>query len=317
MDDGLFQLLNKISDGPHLNEFYELFGTKNKFYIHSDFDPRSNNFFYIRQSRQGDDIKTKGWQLDNLTNASTKNVIISSNSAYKEQQSKYIFDFIKYIVSKGNRNFKMFVSDYSRFSRNLEMTSKIYNYIFDNNINLLLDVDGIEYNYREDYYTKLRTKFKECENFSVELSREMKKVSKKKKEIKTKNNYSDKATQYFKTFISYKIKNLNYFKSLSRKNLTLNKIHKYKKETKTSIDLIQKDEYYYFHCPFINCMIICPEELAYIEGLNYTFIKGFDKEDFLAIANSNIDELKWICYNHNNFKMSDLKNTLPKKKKSN
>jgi hypothetical protein len=307
MDDNILKIITTIIKGPYLDDFYGAYGNKSKFYLHENFDVKLKYFYYIRQSRPSDTDDSKKWQVNNNNKLSTKNLIISNNSAFKEEKSEYIFDFIKYLVSKGNRNFKISVSDYSRFSRNLEASSKIYNFIYDNNINFYLEVDKNLYNYREDYYTKLRSKFSDCEKFSSELSREMKKVSKKRKEQNEITYNSELATNYFKSIINMPV------------NIDINKLNRPNLKNNLNNKIIIKN-YYYFHCPLTNCMITCPEELAYIENLDYTYIKGFEKEDFLAIANSDNHILHYICYlnnnnNNNNFNMSDLNKKIKKNKK--
>lgn len=311
--DHINLMLNQIVDGPYKDEFYQFYGRKSKLFIHQNFDPNSGNFFYVRQSRDGDDIRSKAWQMSKLSYNNTSNIIVSTNSAYQENKAGYILDVIKYINDAGNKNFIISVSDYSRFSRNLEVTSKIFNYIYDNNITFYLDVDGKIYNYKEEYYSKLREKFRSCENFSKELSREMKLVHKKRKELSNKVKYSQLATNYFKFFISqghseFK-RNPAIFNSLNRNNLNALRISQYKMQT-NDMFVMGKDIFYFF-CPIINCRIICPEELAYIEDLDSSIIKGFTKEDFLALANNSNQLFQWICYPYDNFEMTDMELDLP------
>ena len=45
-------------------------------------------------------------------------------------------------------------------------------------------------------------------------------------------------------------------------------------------------------------MIVCPREIACLENLDYTIIKGFSKQDLIAIANSGNKFLSYICYYH-------------------
>ena len=297
-------ILNQIINGPYKSDFYQFYGQKSKLFIHENFNPNSGNFFYVRQSRDGDDIKSKAWQMSKLNYNDATNIIVSTNSAFKENKAAYILDVIKYIYESGNNNFVLSVSDYSRFSRNLEVTSRIYNYLHDNNITFYLDVDGKVYNYREEYYSKLRSKFSDCERFSLELSREMKLVHKKKKELDNKIKYSELATNYFKFFMSHghpNFKNTQMFNTLNRNNLNSLKIIQYRNETKDKFCM--KKEIFYFFCPVINCRIICPEELAYVEGLDSSIIQGFCKEDFFALANNSNEIFQWICYPYNVFEM--------------
>lgn len=302
-------ILTQITNGPHNTEFYQLFGAKKKLYIHQNFDPLCTDFFYIRQSREGDDISSKNWQSSNLMNGDSKNIIISDNSAYKSNKAGYIFDIIKYIVQSGNTNFSISVSDYSRFSRNIEITEKIYNYLFDNNIIFYLNVDEKVYNYLEDYYKPingLRTFFIDCQKFSDELSRELKKVHKKKKELRIKNKYSNLATSYFKWFITHNQKFLTQetYDQLEKSNFSYFKMLNYFSQTNGMFNNTKK--FFYFYCPYTNLMIICPEELAYIEGLDSSIIQDFTKEDLEAIADSDNENLHYICYYRDNFDMTDM-----------
>ena len=305
-------ILNQIVNGPYKAEFYQFYGRKSKLFIHENFDPKSSNFFYVRQSRDGDDIKSKAWQMSKLGYNNATNIIVSTNSAFKENKAGYILDVLKYIYESGNNNFVLSVSDYSRFSRNLEVTSKIYNYLHDNKITFYLDVDGKIYNYREEYYSKLRAKFSDCEKFSMELSREMKLVHQKKKELGNRVKYSQLATNYFKFFMTHghpTFKNPQLFNTLNRNNLNALKMMQYKNETKHMFKM--ETEIFYFFCPVINCRIICPEELAYVEGLDSSIIQGFNREDFLALANSDNELFQWICYPYDNLDLANMELDLP------
>jgi hypothetical protein len=300
-------ILTQISQGPYKEEFYQYFGQKNKLYLHQHFDPLSKYFFYVRQSKNSDDITSKEWQISNLGFNGPNNIIVSSNSAYKNKKADYILDIIKYIVQSGNKNFTLSVSDYSRFSRNIETTEKIYNYLYDNQVEFYLNVDGKIYNYLNDYYTNnLRKTFTECQKFSDELSREMKKVHKKKKEIKVKNKYSGLATSYFKWFMTHRQDFIQpkMFNTLGRIRFSPHNMDKYFKETDGLFE--NKDEFFYFYCPYTNLMIVCPEELAYIEGLDSSIIKGFDKDDLFSLADSDIESLNYICYHRDNFDMNNM-----------
>jgi len=307
------KVIKKIINEEQHVDFFETNPTIRNVKIHKDFNPKNKNIFYIRQSKK-DDKDYKDWQTTIVKNKnnSEENIVLSTNSAYKEKQADYIFKIIKYIVEKGNKTFTLHVADYSRFSRNLNVTSLIYNYIYDRNINLTLNVDGDVYSYIDDYYPKLRDMFKNCEKFSDDLSRVMKKVSSKRKLQKIMDNNSKLATDYFKYFISYFQKiETRHLLELKRHNLSLVKIAKYKRESK---DLLNKFHFngdlHYFYCPLINCRIVCPLEIAQLENIDSTIIKGFDQEDFLAIAESGNEYLEWSCYHYDNFDLGNLKKSL-------
>ena len=301
-------ILTQITNGPYKSEFYQIFGRKSKLYLHKNFDPRNNYFYYVRQSKQSDDITSKEWQLTNLSGNGLNNIIVSNNSAYKENKANYIFDIIKYIVQSGNKNFTLSVSDYSRFSRNLKTTELIYNYLFDNEVQFYLNVDGKIYNYIEDYYKpqdNLRKYFINCQNFSFELTREMIKVHKNKKEKRFKINYTQLATNYFKWFISHQ-DFLN--KDILKDIFTSQKLNEYYIETD---NMFQKENnFYYFYCNNTNLMIICPREIACIEGIDSSFIEGFSQDLLLNIANCEDESINYICYFRDNFDMSNMNNEL-------
>jgi hypothetical protein len=308
-------ILHQISQGPYKEEFYENFGLKKKLYLHKNFDPQSKYFFYVRQSKVTDDITSKEWQISNLGYNGLSNIIISSNSAYKNQKADYILDIIKYIVQSGNKNFTLSVSDYSRFSRNIETTEKIYNYLYDNQVEFYLNVDGKIYNYLNNYYSPstdvLRKYFMECQKFSDELSREMKKVHKKKKEKRIKMEYTELATNYFKWFMTH---HQDFIKPEMFNTLERIKFSPYNMQTyyaQTDGMFVNQKELFYFYCPYTNLMIVCPEELACIEDLDSSIIQGFDKDDLLALADSQIDNLHYICYHRDNFDLSNMEVDLP------
>lgn len=282
-------------------------------FTHADFNPKSENFYYIRQSKTDDSMNSKLWQYNNLLE--TSNTIYSNNSAYKEQTSGYIFTIIKKIFYSGNNNFIISVADFSRFSRSEKCTLDIYHFLMSNlekDYNFYLEVDDKIYNYREEYYKGLLNKFKFFESISKEQSRLAKKIHRQKKYVKNLKNYSKLATDYFKTYISYanpvfssKLKNLG------RVNFTDDMLKKYKKETKEKKNLLKLDKFlYYFYCKKTNLMIVCPREIATLENIDYSIIKGFTKEDFLAIFNSNDKDLEWIIYRYDAMDLSTINEIL-------
>jgi len=57
-------------------------------------------------------------------------------------------------------------------------------------------------------------------------------------------------------------------------------------------------------------MIVCPRELATVEGLDHGIIKGFSREDLQAIADSRDSSLEYIVYNYDPMVMGAIAENL-------
>lgn len=280
----------EIMNGPQKEDF-----KFNKFFIHKDFNPKAKIINYARQSKSGP-LQSKEWQLKSFDVLSKENTVISTNSAFNEKKAPYIFEFLKYLFEKGNRDFYFHISDYSRFSRNTKITDQIYIHLYENNVNFKIVVGDVIYDFKECYWKGLRDKFMEAEKYSLELSRQMKTI----KQRKDYANVKVLATDYFKHFItsSGSIKfDQKVLDEVNRPNFSNFKIASYKLGlARRNVSFPQEKEFFYFYCSITKCMIICPEELAYKENLTYRIIEGFNQVDFITIAKSKNPLLNWICY---------------------
>ena len=132
-------------------------------------------------------------------------------------------------------------------------------------------------------------------------------IHKKKKILANKAQYSQLASNYFKWFITHGLEsyvNTGIFQSLRRPNFSASKMRDYRAQTNGMFSLTE--EIFYFYCPITNCRIVCPEELAYMEGLDFTIINGFNRLDFESIASSDNEDLHWSCYFYDSFDMDNM-----------
>lgn len=287
----MFEIIQKVVQGPQYDPL-----KKNKLYVSNKFNVNSRNFNYIRQSK-AKDLSSKKWQLSSMPECNETNLIVNDNSAFQEKTAYHIYNIIVYISSQGNKKFTITVTHHSRFSRNLKVTEKILLYLIDNNVTLYLNIGGTLYNYINDYAEKLRPLFKEGQNYSLELSRTSTLIALKKKQFRDKIRSSEMATNYFKWFITNKeFLNQTLFNLLNRVKFSPPRMNNYFYETQNKF--VPNKKLYYFYCVSTGLMIVCPREIACIENLDYTIIKGFSKQDLIAIANSGNKFLSYICYYH-------------------
>ena len=287
----MFEIIQKVVQGPQYAPL-----VKNKLYVSNKFNVNSRNFNYIRQSK-AKDLSSKKWQLSSMPECNETNLIVNDNSGFQEKTAYHIYDIIVYISSQENKKFTITVTHHSRFSRNLKVTEKILLYLIDNNVTLYLNIGGNLYNYVYDYAEKLRPLFKEAQNYSLEISRTSRLIAMRKRQFRDKIRYSELATNYFKWFITnQEYLNQTLFNLLNRVKFSPSRMNNYFYETQNKF--VPNKKLYYFYCVSTGLMIVCPREIACVENLDYTIIKGFSKQDLIAIANSGNKFLSYICYYH-------------------
>lgn len=279
------------------NDLQKELETLKNIYISENFNFNSKVIYYIRTSVKRDLTKPEEWQLHD--NQSLENTIISeNNSAFSKEKSYYIYTIIKYLFEKRNsKELVIYVKHFSRFSRCIKTVSCIHSYLLMNDYNLIIESVNTRYDFIKDYKQILidinihYNSSKEKSVISTEYHR--------KKRLRL--DYTNLATNYFKSFISQnKFKNLS---KLGRKNLSQARLDEYKRNTSIYKDT---ENLYYFYCNVTNLNIVCPRDIACLENVNHTIINGFNKDDFLAIANSQDEKLSWICYHYRNLDVSSV-----------
>lgn len=269
-----------------------------KIRIHRTFNPNSEIIFIMRIS-EGNIISN--YQQDPRANLT--NTIAIFLSAYKENSREWIYKIIQYIHKKGNTNIRLNFATESRVTRSTEVISKIYNYVLDKNISLVFEIGEKTYDIVRDY-PEIRRFVISAEAFSKGLSRNIIASNKARKRNELRARIGHKWSEHLKAYLAIGTPRLRKgklnpadYNSLNRPILRASKMKTYANLNYSGKYnyLVKSKHQYWYKCTKLDIWINCPEEIARIEDLDYTFVTGFEREDFIALANSLIPDFNGAC----------------------